>query len=121
MPLPNIFKLPPNRVWRTYPGGKMLDIREDKADPQDSQFPEDWIASTTVAVNKGREELTEEGLSGIEIEGKWHLLRDLIQQFPEQMVGRAHFEKYGAHTRFLLKFLDSAIRLHLQVPRGEND
>lgn len=115
MTLPDLFSLAPNRVWRTYPGGKMLDIRQGKADPQDSQFPEDWIASTTVAVNKGRETLTEEGLSGVEIDGQWHLLRDLIAALPEHMVGRTHFERYGAHTRFLLKFLDSAIRLHLQA------
>lgn len=115
MKIPKIFKLPPNRVWRTYPGGKILDIREGKVNPEDSQLPEDWIASTTLAVNKGRETLNEEGLSGVKIEGKWYLLRDLIEQFPEQMAGKVHFEKYGAHTRFLLKFLDSAIRLHLQA------
>jgi len=54
MNIPKIFLLSPNRIWRTYPGGKMLDIREGKANPQDSQLPEDWIASTTIAVNKGR-------------------------------------------------------------------
>jgi len=39
----------------------------------------------------------------------------LIQKFPSQTVGTTHFEKFGAHTRFLLKFLDSAIRLHIQA------
>lgn len=115
MIIPHIFKLPPNRVWRTYPGGKMLDIREGKSDPQDTQFPEDWIASTTIAVNKGREHLTEEGLSAVEVNGQSYLLRELIKQFPDQMVGKPHASQFGAHTRFLLKFLDSSIRLHLQA------
>lgn len=93
----------------------MLDIREGKSDPKESQFPEDWIASTTIAVNKGREEFTEDGLSRILLEGESYLLRDLIEKYPSYMVGEEHFEKYGAHTRFLLKFLDSSIRLHLQA------
>ncbi len=115
MKIPPIFPLPPNRVWRSYFGGKVLDIREGKKNPADSQFPEDWIASTTVAVNKGREAMVEEGLSVVTFNGTHHLLRDLMTQHPDQLVGMHHFRKYGAHTRFLLKFLDSAIRLHLQA------
>ncbi|MFK7924977.1 MAG: class I mannose-6-phosphate isomerase [Bacteroidia bacterium] len=92
-----------------------MDIREGKSDPQESQFPEDWIASTTIAVNKGREEFIEEGLSKVIFEGKSYLLRELIERYPSQMVGEEHFKQHGAHTRFLLKFLDSSIRLHLQA------
>lgn len=115
MKIPNIFKLPPNRVWRTYPGGKVLDIRQGLENGKDTQYPEDWIASTTIAVNKGRENKKHEGLSIVPIGGSRHFLRDLIEEAPAQMVGPAHFRKYGAQTRFLLKFLDSAIRLHLQA------
>jgi len=115
MKIPSIFKLPPNRVWRTYPGGKVLDIRQGMANGKDTQYPEDWIASTTIAVNKGRENKKHEGLSIVPIGGSRHFLRDLIKKAPDLMVGPAHFKKYGAETRFLLKFLDSAIRLHLQA------
>ena len=38
-----IIKFGANRVWRTYQGGKQLDIIEGKGEPQDSSFPEDWI------------------------------------------------------------------------------
>jgi len=92
----------------------MLDEIEGRAEPADSHFPEDWIASTTAAVNKGREHFADEGLSRVEIGGRPQLLRDVFQQFPDETLGRAHFERFGAHTGFLLKFLDAAVRLHVQ-------
>ena len=51
-----------NRVWRTYTGGKVLDQMNGEAQPKDSHFPEDWIGSTTKAINLGREDI-KEGLS----------------------------------------------------------
>ena len=110
-----IIPLTTNRVWRTYLGGKMLDIREGKDDPKDSHFPEDWIASTTRAVNQGREEHTEEGLSSVGIEEEQYLLSELLSAHPNELVGPDHYAQYGAQTQFLLKFLDSSVRLHIQV------
>ncbi len=114
MKIPSIMFLPSNRVWRTYPGGMKLDRMEGKTDPQDAHFPEDWIGSTTRAVNKGREHLVEEGLSRVEVDGQTYTLKALCEVHPEALLGADHFAKYGANTQFLLKFLDSAIRLHLQ-------
>ena len=112
--IPGILFFESNRVWRTYPGGKNLDRKEGRDHPEDSHFPEDWIGSTTVAVNKGREHLFEEGLSKVTITGETMKLKSLCEQDPEAMLGAQHFRKYGANTQFLLKFLDSAIRLHIQ-------
>jgi len=112
--IPPILFLPPNRVWRTYPGGFKLDIFEGSEHPTDSHFPEDWIGSTTRAVNKGREHLTEEGLSKVTVADETLTLRRLCEREPNALLGVEHFEKYGANTQFLLKFLDSAIRLHIQ-------
>ncbi|MCW0484970.1 class I mannose-6-phosphate isomerase [Gaoshiqia sediminis] len=109
-----IIPLPPNRVWRTYFGGKSLDLIVGENSPQDSHFPEDWIASLTTAVNPGREHLSEEGLSSVSIEGEMILLKSLIEKYPEDILGEEHYKKHGASTSFLLKFLDSAIRLHIQ-------
>ncbi len=114
MTIPEVILLESNRVWRTYPGGRMLDTLEGKPEPADTHFPEDWIASTTRAVNPGREDLSEEGYSRVPIEGAVWLLRDLMQEFPDLLVGPSHFDRFGPSTQFLLKFLDSAIRLHLQ-------
>lgn len=107
--------LPPNRVWRTYIGGKILDNIQDKPNPANTHFPEDWIASTTAAVNKGREELKDEGLSKIKIGEKIESLKSLMEKFPKEMIGEKHYKKYGANTQFLLKLLDSSVRLHIQA------
>ncbi|MCF8379618.1 MAG: class I mannose-6-phosphate isomerase [Bacteroidales bacterium] len=114
MKLPAILFLEPNRVWRTYPGGMILDQMAGIDNPKDSHFPEDWIGSTTRAVNKGREHLIEEGLSKVKIDDETMTLKSLCEKAPLAILGKQHFEKYGANTRFLLKFLDSAIRLHIQ-------
>ena len=55
------------RVWRTYPGGMKLDLMEGREHPVDAHFPEDWIVFTTLAINKGREHLIEEGLSKVTV------------------------------------------------------
>ena len=114
MNIPKILFLEPNRVWRTYPGGKKLDILEGIEKPDDSHFPEDWIGSTTRAVNKGREHLTEEGLSKVTVEGETLTLKALCEKYPDALLGAEHVKKYGVNTQFLFKFLDSAIRLHIQ-------
>ena len=115
MNIPDILFLEPNRVWRTYPGGKKLDHMEGRENPEDTHFPEDWIGSTTRAVNKGREHLTEEGLSKVSIGDETITLKALCEKEPNALLGAEHFEKYGANTQFLLKFLDSAIRLTYPV------
>jgi mannose-6-phosphate isomerase len=114
MSIPDILFLESNRVWRTYPGGMKLDQMEGHENPLDAHFPEDWIGSTTRAVNKGREQFTEEGLSEIKIAGETMTLKSLCEQEPNAIIGSQHVATYGANTQFLLKFLDSAIRLHIQ-------
>ncbi len=114
MKIPNILFLETNRVWRTYPGGMKLDQMAGIDNPKDSHFPEDWIGSTTRAVNKGREHLTDEGLSKVKIDDETMTLKSLCEKEPLAILGKQHFEKYGANTQVLLKFLDSAIRLHIQ-------
>ena len=114
MDIPSILFLNPNRVWRTYKGGKLLDILEGSEHSVDNHFPEDWIGSTTRAVNKGREHFTEEGLSKVDINGETLTLKLLFEKYPNELLGPRHVQKYGSNTQFLLKFLDSAIRLHIQ-------
>ncbi|MEO6329128.1 MAG: type I phosphomannose isomerase catalytic subunit [Ginsengibacter sp.] len=112
--IPGILLVSGNRVWRTYPGGKILDTLEGKSPPEDSHFSEEWIVSTTRAINKGRETFVE-GYSKVEVNGNSFLLKDLIEDNPLELIGDTHYKKYGANTQFLLKFLDSAIRLHIQA------
>ncbi len=108
--------LPPNRVWRTYPGGRTLDQLAGAAAPADSHLAEDWIASTTHAVNRGREHLAE-GVSQVRV-GLDPAPRDFAQLLasePDYFLGAAHVKKYGANPQLLVKFLDSGTRLHFQV------
>lgn len=109
----DFYRLAPNRVWRTYLGGATLDAIYGKPAPADSHFPEDWILSTTRAVNAGRESVLE-GVSKVVTESGELLVTELLDRFPEEILGTAHLAKFGKQTGFLLKYLDSAIRLHLQ-------
>ncbi len=108
--------LPPNRVWRTYPGGRTLDELAGAPAPADTHLAEDWIASTTRAVNPGREHVAE-GVSPVLV-GDDPQPRDfaaLLASDPEYFLGAAHVAKFGAQPQLLVKYLDSGTRLHFQV------
>ena len=109
----HFYRLAPNRVWRTYLGGKTLDGISGAAHPEDTHFPEDWLLSTTRAVNIGREEI-DEGVSRVETEAGVLPLPELFARRGEEILGARHLGKFGPNPGFLLKYLDSAIRLHLQ-------
>jgi mannose-6-phosphate isomerase len=103
-------------VWRTYPGGRTLDELAGAPSPADTHLAEDWIASTTRAVNPGREHLNE-GVSRVLI-GSDPTPRDLAQLLasdPVYFLGAAHVARYGAQPQLLVKYLDSGTRLHFQV------
>jgi mannose-6-phosphate isomerase len=115
MAIPGVFALSANRVWRTYLGGKVLDDLSGNADGADGHFPEDWVASSTRALNPGREDAPEEGLSRISVDGGTCTLKALMESHPEEILGPEHFRRYGAAAQILVKLLDSGIRLPLQV------
>jgi mannose-6-phosphate isomerase len=86
---------------------------------------EDWIASTTRAVNppdarrpiRDPKLSTPPGISCVRI-GRDPTPRDfaeLLANDPEYFLGPAHVKKYGAQPQLLVKFLDSGTRLHFQV------
>jgi len=103
-----------NRVWRTYTGGKVLDKMAGKSQPQDSHFPEDWIGSTTQAINLGREAINE-GLSQALINNETVPFDQLIDQDPDYFLGKQHVNAYGNNPMLLVKYLDSSVRLHFQA------
>ena len=94
-----------NRVWRVYKGGMLFsDLMGDKK--EDNNYPEEWIASTVKAMNKDSEN-EKEGLSIVE--GTDITLKELIEAYPEEMLGKRK------NLGVLVKYLDSAIRLPLQA------
>lgn len=114
MQLPHIIPLQVNRVWRSYTGGANLDRLAGKPDGSDTHFPEDWLLSTTRAVNPGRNDSPEAGESAAVIGDRVLPLSQLLRQYPEPMLGAEHVANHGQKPGFLLKFLDSAVRLHIQ-------
>ncbi|MEM7315650.1 MAG: class I mannose-6-phosphate isomerase, partial [Planctomycetota bacterium] len=109
-----IFKLPQNRVWRSYLGGRILDSIVGKPEPEDSHFPEDWIGSVTVANNPDSTN-PQEGISTVTLDGGEHLFPELIELDPDYFLGAAHVARFGNQPMVLVKFLDSAVRLQLQA------
>jgi len=110
------FLIRPNRVWRTYQGGAILEQWSGVDQPADSHFPEDWVGSATRAVNPGREHLTEEGIGRAQtMSGEAYSMHDLYTTDPLAALGAAHVAAYGAEPYLLVKLLDSAMRLHIQA------
>jgi mannose-6-phosphate isomerase len=105
--------LTPNRVYRMYRGGALLDRMQGKSAPEDSHFPEEWVGSTTVSRLRGRP--GQEGLSKVILpDGSTLVLKSLVEAFPEAMLGPTHVARYGVELGVLCKLLDSAMRLAIQ-------
>ncbi len=105
-------KQKPNRVWRTYLGGALIDKWQKTDLDQDGNMPEEWIMSTIVARGKGRP--IEEGLSRVITPEGNVLLSTIIATDPTLFLGERIAKKFGA-MGILIKMLDSAERLTIQV------
>jgi mannose-6-phosphate isomerase len=104
--------LDPNRVYRFYRGGALIDRFRGSADARDTDYPEDWVGSITPARNPGAGHPPDEGLSMVALpSGQQMALKALLEAFPKETLGPAHVAKYGASTGLLVKLLDSSIRL----------
>lgn len=94
-----------NRVFRVYLGGKLFhDFLGDP--PEDGFYPEEWVASTVHAMNAN----STGPLEGISI------IEDTDIPFPQLLEGHPR-ECLGDRENLgvLVKYLDSAIRLPMQV------
>lgn len=96
----------PNRVWRCYLGGKLLDKMMFEEHETDGLFPENWLGSSTKANNKDRGGSENEGISTLT---SGDLLSDLLLKDGDIILGE---KNRGINV--LCKFLDSAIRLPFQ-------
>ncbi len=94
-----------NRVFRVYLGGKLFsEFFGD--DSEDGFYPEEWICSSTVALNEGSTD-PYEGVS--KVLGTDVYFNDLLKNEKELMIGNRN----GLDV--LVKVLDSAIRLPVQA------
>ena len=101
------------RAWRTYLGGAGLDRLHGVLPGEDGHFPEEWIMSVVAARNAGREDIKDEGMSHIRETGR--TLKEQIEADPSGMLGEAFVAKNGPFPGVLVKLIDSAERLTLQV------
>lgn len=99
-------------AWRTYIGGSKIRELHGEKNTNDDNFPEEWIMSTVSARNSGREHIVE-GISYLKDEDI--TLAEFIERNPVDILGREHYEKYGAELGVLVKLIDSAERLTVQV------
>lgn len=107
-------KFLPNRVWRVYRGGSGIDRLRRTEPENDGHFPEDWIASTSLA-NNPRHPVADQGMSHVAVGESACFFRDYLAANPRETLGAAHWEKYGANSALLMKILDAAERLPIQV------
>lgn len=103
------------RAWRTYLGGKLLDELYGNPNPEDGHFPEEWMMSTVSARNQGREDISDEGLSMLADTIPPVSLKSFIESNPTVYLGKAHTIRFGSSTGVLVKLIDSAERLTVQV------
>ncbi len=104
-------KLLSSRAWRTYLGGKMISLLHGECG-EDEHFPEEWLMSTVAARNSGREHIIE-GITKIAETDQ--TLAELIEKNPITLLGADHIERHGHSLGVLVKLLDAAERLTLQV------
>lgn len=102
----------PNRVWRTYGGGALIDKWKMDTPEVDGSLPEEWIMSTIIARGDGRPE--KEGLSFLNTPDGEKSLKELVDSNKELYLGKKLADKFGT-TGVLIKMLDSNERLTIQV------
>jgi mannose-6-phosphate isomerase len=102
----------PNRVWRTYSGGALIDKWKMTQEAIDGSQPEEWIMSTISSRGKNRPE--KEGLTYVKTPLGVITLKELIASDLNLFLGKTVAEKFGT-TGVLIKMLDSKERLTIQV------
>ena len=108
-----IIQILPTKVFRIYRGGYLLEKFRGTKNPQDSDYPEDWILSTVKAIQPYG--ISNESISKIKSIKGIDNLEELVKYFPEDILGNEHIKKFGNSLNLLVKLLDSSIRLPLQT------
>lgn len=102
-------------MWRCYTGGVLLDDFVGNSPASDGNFPEDWLASTTIAQNGPHQQHAWEGMSYVRMpdgsQGPRFL--DVLKCNSQDALGCDGFSE-EAGIGVLCKFLDSAVRLPIQ-------
>jgi len=106
-----VFTFKENRVRRAYTGGMQIDKFMGKNACENSNRPEEWLASVVTAFNPDYSAIENEGLS-ICSDGK--VFKYILENNTEKILGKRLSRKYGGNSSILVKLLDSAERLVIQ-------
>jgi len=105
-----------NTYLHFYCGGKLRAAFVGEPDPKDDFRSEEWIFSTNRAITPGRENPPDKGFSRIQLpSGKIVLLKELLEAFPDETLGKKHFQKFGASLGLLCKIFDVGDDAHIPV------
>ena len=108
--------LAPNTYLHFYNGGKLRAEFVGEPDPKDDFRSEEWIFSTNRAITPSRENPPDKGFSRIQLSsGEIVLVKDLLEAFPKETLGEAHYNKYGASLGLLVKIFDVGDDTHIPV------
>ena len=105
--------LPYHPLHRFYRGGSLVRAFRGIPDTPDDWRSEDWVGSCTVAGNPDPNG-TQQGLSTVEIPQLGSVtLKNLIDLFPEEMLGAEFVERWGPRPCLLVKILSPAVPVPL--------
>lgn len=108
--------LAPNTYLHFYNGGKLRAEFVGEPDPKDDFRSEEWIFSTNRAVTPARDNPPDKGFSRIQLpSGEIVLLTELLEAFPKETLGEAHYRKYGASLGILVKIFDVGEGAHIPI------
>lgn len=108
--------LAPNNYLHFYNGGKLRAEFLGEPDPRDDFRSEEWIFSSNRAITPSRENPPDKGFSRIQLpSGEIVLLKELLEAFPKETLGEAHYKKYGANLGILVKIFDVGDGAHIPI------
>lgn len=116
----NILPFAPNRVLRLYLGGAGIDRLCGVEPPTDNRFPENWIGSC-IEGNGRAYHSPGHGISKVLFQGVLFSFPELLEKYGRELLGEKHLRKYGAIPAVLVKLLDSAEQLPLQIHPTKQD
>src|SRR5579871_5901811 len=108
-------QLHPNPVWRSYRGGSALRAFRGQSGTKDDHFPEDWLASTVLARNGSHSQGPDEGVSWVDWNRRKMSVGELLGVEKERLWGKHRRKDAEASLGVLIKLLDAADRLQVQV------
>jgi mannose-6-phosphate isomerase len=105
--------LPYHPLYRFYQGGALAQAFRGLSDPRDDWWSEDWIGSVTAAGNADPDG-NEQGLSTVDVPDLGAVtLKEIVEAYPEEMVGAQFAHRWGPTTGVLVKFISPAGRAPL--------